>query len=114
MSAFDDLGGSRITEDGRLTDTATTIFTAIGATWIHAITATENNGGTPTLSIEKYDGTNTYYIRRAVAMVAGTQVIYDTGFLLPIGWAIRLTSNDASGHVDWSITYDAPAAGKLR
>jgi hypothetical protein len=115
MSTFDDAAGGQITEDGKLSDsTVTTIFTAVGATWIHAITATENNGGTPTLSIEKYTGSVSYYIRRAVAMAAGTQVVYDNGFLLPAGWSIRLTSNDAGGDVDWSITYDSPAAAKLR
>ena len=114
MSALDNNGGA-ITEDGRLTgNTATTIFTATGATWIRSITATERNGGTPTLSIDKYDGTTAYMIRRAVAMVAGTQVIYNEPFLLPLGGLIRLTSNDASGNVDWSITYDGPSAGKLR
>ena len=120
MSALYNSGGA-ITEDGRLTgNTATVIFptgvaaSAVGATWIRAITATENSGGTPTLSIEKYDGTNTYYIRRAVAMTAGTQVIYNEPFLLPTGWSIRLTSGDAAGRIDWSITYDGPSAGKLR
>ena len=114
MSALDNSGGA-ITEDGRLTgNTATPIFTATGATWIRSITATENNGGTPTLSIEKYDGTNTYFIRRAVAMTAGGQVVYNEPFLLPAGWAIRLTSGDASGRIDWSITYDGPSAAKSR
>jgi hypothetical protein len=114
MSALDNAGGA-ITEDGRLTaNTATTIFTATGATWIRSITATERNGGTPTLTIDKYDGTTAYHIRRAVAMTAGGQVVYNEPFLLPVGWLIRLTSNDASGNVDWSITYDCPSAGKLR
>ena len=114
MSALDNSGGA-ITEDGRLTgNTATVIFTATGAAWIRSITATENNGGTPTLSIEKFDGTNTYFLRRAVAMTAGTQVVYNEPFLLPLSWSIRLTSGDAAGHVDWSITYDGPSAAKSR
>lgn len=116
MSALDNAGGA-ITDDGRLTaNTATTIFTAKGATWIRSITATERNGGTPTLTIDKYDVANTtaYHIRRAVAMTAGAQVVYNEPFLLPLGWTLRLTSNDASGNVDWSVTYDGPSAGKLR
>lgn len=114
MSVFAVTGG--ITEDGKLTgNTTTVIFSATNATWIRSITGTENNGSTPLLTIEKYDGSNSYYLRKAVAMVAGTQVIYNEPFLLPLGWSIRLTSNNAAGLVDWSITYDAPsAAGRLR
>jgi hypothetical protein len=107
-----------ISEFGKLTgNTATTIFTASGATRIQSITACENTGAaTPTLSIETYDGTSvSYYKRRAVAMTAGTEIVFNEPFSINPGWQIRLTSGDAAGKVDWCITYDTPtAAGRLR
>ncbi len=116
MSALDNAGGA-ITEFGRLTaDTVTTIFTATGATWVRAITVAERTGGTPTLTIEVYDVANTtsYYKRFAVAMTAGTEVVYNEPFLLPALWAIRMTSSDAAGKIDWSVTYGGPSAAALR
>ena len=114
MSALDNPGGT-ITDDGRLTtNTATTIYTATSATWVRSITATERGGGTPTLSIDKYDGTTAYMIRRQLSMTGGTQVVYNEPFLLPPGWLIRMTSGNAGGDIDWSITYDGPPAGKSR
>ncbi len=117
MSAWDSGAGGAVTEDGRLTtNSATAIFTATGATWIRSITAAERSGATPTLSIEKYDPVNavSYYMRFAVSMTAGSLVVYNEPFSLPLGWQIRMTSGNASGLVDWSITYEAPAAAKLR
>lgn len=110
MSALDNNGGA-ITEDGTLTgNSATTIFTATGATWIRSITACDNTTGGPTVTIDKYDGSAAYVIQRAKAV----PLIFNEPFLLPVGWSIRMTSSDASGHIDWSITYDGPSAGKLR
>lgn len=110
MSALDNSGGA-ITEDGALTgNTATTIFTATGATWIRSITACDNAVGGPTVTIDKYDGSTARHIKRAVAV----PVIFNEPFLLPVGWSIRMTSSNASGLIDWSITYDGPSAGKLR
>jgi hypothetical protein len=116
MSTLDNSGGD-LTDFGRLTaSTVTTIFTASGSTWIHSITAAERTGATPNLTIEVYDVANTtsYYKRFAVAMTAGTEVVYSEPFLLPALWAIRMTSSDAAGKIDWTVTYSGPAAGKLR
>ncbi len=116
MSALDNSGGA-ITEFGRLTgSTVTPIFTAPGTTRISSIVAAERSGATPTLTVEVYDVANTtsYYLRYTVAMTAGTAFIYNEPFVLPALWAVRLTSNNASGLIDWQITYDGPAAGKLR
>lgn len=110
MSALDNSGGA-ITVDGTLADgAATTIFTAVGATWIRSITASDNAGGSPTVTIDKYSGSAAFVIKRAIAV----PVIFNEPFLLPLGWLIRLTSSSASGLIDWSITYDGPSAGKLR
>lgn len=111
MSALDNSGGA-ITEDGRLTgNTATVIFTATGATWIRSITATDNAAGSPTVTVEKYDGVS---VSRVMRRVTAVPLTLNEPFLLPVGWSIRMTSSNASGLIDWSITYDGPSAGKLR
>lgn len=102
---------------GKLTgNTATAIYTASSATYVRSIVACENTGSaTPTLSIEVYDGSNSYYRRRAVALTAGLEIQYLVPFMLPQGWSVRLTSGDAAGKIDWAITYDDPnAAGRGR
>lgn len=110
MSALDNSGGA-ITEDGTLTgNTATTIFTATGATWIRSITAEANAAGGPTVTVDKYSGSAAYVMRRTIAV----PLTLNEPFLLPLGWMIRMTSSDAAGKIDWSITYDGPSAGKLR
>lgn len=95
---------------GKLTGSSvTTIFTAPSATYIRSITAAENSGGAVNLTIDIYDGTNAYHRRRAVSVAAGTEVVYNEPFMLPQGWLIRMTSADAAGKFDWTVTYDDPA-----
>jgi hypothetical protein len=108
-----------LSEFGALTDnTATTIYTASqGGTRIRSITACETAGATPTLTVDIYDVANTtaYHKRKAVAMTAGTEIVFNEPFYLPPLWAIRLTSSSLTGGVDWTLTYDAPsraAAGR--
>lgn len=114
MSALDNAGGT-ITDDGRITNNSVNvIFTATNATWVRSITVTDRAGGAPTCIIEKYDGTNTYRLRAAIALPTGLQVVYNEPFLLPLGWTIRITSGNVGGDIDWSITYDGPPAGKSR
>lgn len=101
-----------LTEIAKLTgNTATAIYTADrGATRINSITACENSGATPSLTLEAYDGTSSYYIRRVVALVAGVQVVYSTPFTLPHNWSIRATSSNASGLIDVFVDYEDPSA----
>lgn len=103
-----------LTEYAKLTgNTATAIYTADrGATRINSITACENSGATPSLTLEAYDvsGTTSYYLRRVVALSVGTQVVYSTPFTLPHNWAIRATSNNASGLIDVFVDYEDPSA----
>lgn len=93
---------------GKLTgNTVTAIYTASSATYIRSITAAENTGSaTPTLAVEVYDRTNSYFRSRGVTLTAGTEAVFDTPFTLPQGWSIRLTSGDAAGKIDWTVTYD--------
>ena len=64
-----------LTEFAKLTgNTATAIYTAsTGATRILSVTACENSGATPSLTLEAYDvsGTTSYYLRRVVALSVG-------------------------------------------
>jgi len=101
-----------LTEITKLTtSSATAVYTADrGATRINSITACENSGATPSLTLEAYDGTSSYYIRRVVALSVGTQVVYSTPFTLPHNWSIRATSNNASGLIDVFVDYDDPSA----
>lgn len=103
-----------LTEIAKLTSSAATVvYTADrGATRINSITACENSGATPSLTLEAYDtlGTTSYYIRRVVALSVGTQVVYNTPFTLPHNWSIRATSNNASGLIDVFVDYEDPSA----
>lgn len=109
------LGG--LTEYGKLTSSSvTTIYTAsLGTTRIRSLQCCENNAGTPTLTVEAYDGTNIYYLRKGLAVAAGTPIVFNEAFYLPQGWSLRLTSSDAQGEIDWILTYDSPSrAAALR
>jgi len=115
--SFNINGGSVVTARVKLTgSTATTIFTAKARTTVLSVTATETGGATPNLTLEIYDVTNTtsYYLRKAVAMVAGTAVIFDEPFELPVGWAIRATSSASGGAVDVHVSYINPVAAAGR
>lgn len=115
MTDFSVLAG--LSEYGKITgNSATTIYTADkGTTRVRSIVCCENSGSTPTLTLEINDGTNSYYKRKAVAMTAGTETIFNEPFYVPQGWTVKITSSDASGKIDWCLTYDAPsraAAGR--
>ena len=110
----------KITEYGKITgNSATTIFTAKGATNIRSLVVSENAGATPNLTVEIYDVANTtsYYpggttatTWKAKAVSAGQAVTFNEQFMLPALWAIRITSSDAAGKFDWILTYDSSTA----
>jgi len=115
MTDFSVLAG--ISEYGKISNnTTTTIYTAsIGTTRVRSVICCENAGSTPNLTLEVNDGTNSYYKRKAVAMTAGSETIFNEPFYVPQGWTVKITSSDAAGKIDWTITYDAPsraAAGR--
>lgn len=111
--SFNINGGAIVTARSKLTgSTVTAVFTATSRTTILAIICAENNGGTPNLTVEIYTGSVSYYLRKAVAMTAGTAFIFDDPFELPAGWSIRVTSSDASGHVDAHVSYINPVAAR--
>jgi hypothetical protein len=108
------LGGAMDTVDLKITgNTALTVFTAKKRTVITSIICTENNGGTPNLTIARWDGTNTYFIRNALAVTAKQSVIFNEPMVLKAGWELRVTSSDAAGHFDVMVTYLLPDATAL-
>lgn len=92
----------------RLTEnTVTTIVDGTDEAWfVHWLQANENNGSTPSLTLDLYDGTTPFYlgsagvVYKAKALTAGQSVIFNEGIVVPQGWKLRATSNDASGHID--------------
>lgn len=115
--SFNINGGSIVTARAKLSgSTVTTVFTAKARTTILSVTATETGGATPNLTTEVYDVANTtsYYLRKAVGMVAGTPVVFDEPFELPVGWAIRATSSASTGGVDVHVSYINPVAAAGR
>lgn len=99
---------------GKITgNTATVMFRALtGAAVIRSIQLCENAGSTPNLTIDIYDTDNAvaYLKRRAIAVTAGTEILYTNEFVLPQGWSIRGTSSDAAGKFDYCVSYDDPDA----
>lgn len=107
--SFTILGAPPITAYTKLTgNTATTVLPGVKQTvTILSVECTETNGGTPNLTIDVYDTANTtaYYKKNAQAMTAKQTVLYDEPFTIPNGWVLRVTSSDASGHVDVMVNY---------
>lgn len=63
----------------------------------------ENAGSTPNLTVELFDGTNSFYLGtggvewRARAVTAGQSITFGDGYILPNKWKLRVTSSDAAG-----------------
>jgi hypothetical protein len=89
----------------------TTVYTAAKRTTITAIVVCPTNA-TPNLSISRYDGTTRRFIRKAVAMTAGTAFVWDTPFVLDPGEVLEVTSSSPTGDMDVMTTFlnpDAPS-----
>jgi hypothetical protein len=95
--------------------TPVVLLTATKRTTIVSIIAAEITGNTPTLSIELYDGTTSYYLRFQAAMTANGIVTIDTPFVLNVGWSLRATAGTAN-RIDIilnHLTADATAVGSF-
>jgi flavin-binding protein dodecin len=85
--------------------TATTIVDATDDTrYVLWFEVNENNGSTPNLTVDVYDGTNARYLGSdanatyvALAVTAKLSVKFTQGYVVPKGSKIRVTSSDASG-----------------
>ena len=90
---------------------ATTIVSGVAApvdpaAWLVAkLQVNENNGSTPNLTVDLYDGTTSYYLGAGgstwvAKAVTAKQSIEFTDIVVPSGWLLRVTSSDAAGKFD--------------
>lgn len=97
------------------TTSVTSLYAATKRTTIVSIIAAEITGNTPTLTIELYDGSTSYYLRYQAAMTANGIVTIDTPFVLNTGWSLRATAGTAN-RIDIVVnhlTADANAVGNF-
>jgi hypothetical protein len=108
-------GGALLPKRVKLTTTsATTLLDPdkSGALLL-SIVAVEIAGATPTLTLDIYDGTTTYYLQNAVAMTAKQRLQIDILVPLKVGEKLRATAS-AADQIDIHVTYsprDATALG---
>ena len=108
--------GNILTIATKLTvSTPVVLLAATKRTTIVSIIAAEITGNTPTLSIELYDGTTSYYLRYQAAMTANGIVTIDTPFVLNAGWSLRATAGTANriNIIVNHLTADATAIGSF-
>jgi len=115
MSGYTVLGGNLQTKYTKLTTTsATTVLDGgqSGATAV-AIYACEISGNTPTLSIDRFDGTTATFVRPVKALASKEEVTKEVLLVLKAGELLRATAS-AANQVDVIVTYsprDATAKG---
>ena len=98
-------GGTILTEAVKLTtNTVTDILTAKGKTLVVAIYAAEINGSTPTITLEKYDGTTSFYLTNAKPMTARQLLELNVLVNLKNGEKIRATAS-AANQIDIWVSY---------
>lgn len=93
----------------KITGSSATAITDINATAgpvrVPRLQVNENNGGTPSLTVEVTDGTTHYYLGSGgftwkARAVTALQSVEFTDFKVPLGFSVKVTSSDASGHFD--------------
>lgn len=108
-------GGALLPERYKLTTTSATtlIDPDKSGVLLLSIVAVEIAGATPTLTLDIYDGTTTYYLQNAVAMTAKQRLQIDLLIPLKVGEKLRATAS-AANQIDVHVTYsprDATAQG---
>lgn len=104
LGAIDDIIAQKVTSSS-----ATDVVDATDEPWyVQWFQVNENAGATPSLTVEIYDGTNSYYLGaegsvwRAKALTANQSVTFSEGYLIPQGYKLRVTSSDAAGKIEVS------------
>jgi hypothetical protein len=95
------------------TNSAEILADATGqAIFVARFEVNENNGDTPTVTVDIFDGTTPAYLSaidadgttrvtfREKALAANQAVLFDGGYYIPKGSQLRVTSNNASGRLD--------------
>jgi hypothetical protein len=76
-----------------------------GAWYVPWVQCNEDAGGTPSLTLDLYDGTTAYVLGaggvtyNAKALTAGQSVTFSEGIHVPVGWSLRAKSSDAAGKI---------------
>jgi hypothetical protein len=99
MSGMFQIAGSAATTEGfKLTTTDPTVVagSADERTEVLWLQCTEISGNTPALTIEVYDGTDSFYLRYQFAMTAKERVLIDQGFALEKNQFLRVTAGAAN------------------
>lgn len=111
MSAFVFQGGAADPFYQKITSSTVTDITELDGTdesiRVAWMSVGENNGSTPNLTVEVYDGTTSFYLVSsdgttwvAKAVTAKQGVRFNDGFVIPKGSKVRVTSSDGSGRFD--------------
>jgi hypothetical protein len=104
-------GSGLITDKFSIADNvATVVLDVDSSVTVVQIKCVERGAMTPTLTVDVHDGTDTYYLRNALAMTAKQEVNIDGPIELANDEALRVTSNHASGLIDVFVTYFSPSA----
>lgn len=99
-------GGAVQTRQVKLTTTSPTTIVDGGesGTVVIAVYAAEITGNTPAFTLEKYNGTTSYYLRNAKAMTAREEYARDVIVVLKVGESLRATAG-AANQIDVFVTY---------
>lgn len=111
MSIFNFEGGATDPFYQKITDNTVTDITELDGTnepiRVALLMVGENAGSTPSLTVEVYDGTTSFYLvssdgtlwnAKAVSTKQGVR--FADGFVVPKGSKVRVTSSDAAGKFD--------------
>lgn len=99
-------GGNVQTRQVKLSSTSPTVVVDGGQSGavVVGVYAAEITGNTPAFSLEKYDGTTSYYLRNAKAMTAREEYARDLIVVLKAGESLRATAG-AANQIDVLATY---------
>lgn len=114
MSVISFLGNGAVETLVKITgNTATTIIdcTTSKAVAVGLLQVNENNGSTPNLTVALTDGTTTYCLGAGgstwvAKAVTAKQSVEFSPFVIPTGFALKVTSSDAAGKFDVLVLSD--------
>ena len=104
--------GAILSQNTSITGNSVTTVLSLGRLGTLASITVCPTSGTPSLSISIYDGTTRRYLRKAVAMTAGTAFIYDTPQGLNRKDVVEVTSSASGGDMDVFVNYLSDASGR--
>jgi hypothetical protein len=107
------INGLLLTKATKLTGSSpTTVFTAKSRATLISIICTEIAGATPSLTIEVFDGTSSFYLRKLAPMTARQTFVFNEPIALNAGQELRVTAS-AANQIDCFVAYmpNSPTGG---